>query len=158
MYNADENIKFSNNKSFTFELIFKKNDTNGEELFGTYSSEEYTNEIWNVNGYTNMINVRFLNCRFPSSGSYKIDVSNPISISCTYDSKNTKLKYYINNILVQEFDSVKNSDEYGFTIGMHKGATSAGNYKIYSVRYYDRSLSETEVNYNYKIDKQKYGI
>lgn len=158
MYNADENIKFSNNKSFTFELIFEKNDSSGTILFGTYSSGKATNEIWNINGWNNYINIRFLNCRFPSSGAYQIDVSKPTSISCTYDSGSTKLKYYVNNILVQEFDSVGNSDEYGFTLGMRNGATSANNCKIYSVRYYDRALSESEVNYNYQTDKQKYGI
>ena len=104
VYNSDENIKFSNNQSFTFELVLQKNNTNGTILFGAYSSEKNINEIWNVNGSTNSINIRFLNCRFPSSGAYQVDVSKPTCISCTYDSESTKLKYYINNICKFNFN------------------------------------------------------
>lgn len=158
VYNSNENIKFSNSKSFSFEMIFKKNTNIDTIIFGDYSSGQTTNESWSSGGNMNAINIRFLGCRFPDSGSYKVDVSKPTSISCTYDSENTKLKYYINNILVQEFDSVGNSNEYGFTLGMRKGASSANNIKIYAVRYYDRNLNENEISYNYQIDKQKYGV
>lgn len=158
VYNSNENIKFNNSKSFSFELILKKNSNLGDILFGTYSSGGITNEMWNLNGKNNAINIRFLGCRFPGGGFYEVDLSKPTSISCTYDSENTKLKYYINNILVQEFDSVGYSNEYGFTLGMRKGASSANNIKIYAVRYYDRNLNENEVSYNYQIDKQKYGV
>ena len=32
------------------------------------------------------------------------------------------------------------------------------NLEVYSVRIYNRCLNEEEINYNYQIDKSKYGI
>ena len=152
IYNDSELLSFSRTKSFSFELVFLRVNNNGN-ILSSIQGTTY-NEIWSNNSFS-QICIRFLNQRYCSGNDYNI--ANPTYISVTFDSKTGKIKYYINGNLVYATGTGFNSVEYGITLGMRKFGSSSKS-RFFAFRYYNKELSQDEIDNNFNIDKQRYKI
>ena len=80
---------FSSFSDFSLQILFKTSQKSN--IAGTIEGDNRI-DIW-CNSQTEF-NARLLGTRFPSLGSYTIDVSNLILFTATYNSKNKQLKDY----------------------------------------------------------------
>lgn len=148
----NQQILFSTFNDFSLQILFKTSQR--ANIAGTIEGDTRI-DIW-CNSQTEF-NARLLGTRFPSSGSYTVDVSNLILFTATYNSKNQQLKYYLNNLEVYQGTASGTGNRYGLTIGARTGAPLKNALSEYSaVRYYSKELSLDEINSNYKIDKKRY--
>lgn len=148
----NQQILFSTFNDFSLQILFKTSQA--ANIAGTIEGDTRI-EIWS-NSQTEF-NARLLGTRFPSSGSYTVDVSNLILFTATYNSKNQQLKYYLNNLEVYQGAPSVVGRRYGLTIGARTGATPKNALSEYSaIRYYSKELSFDEVVLNYQTDKRRY--
>lgn len=145
-------IMFSSYSDFSLQILFKTSQMSN--IAGTIEGDNRI-DIW-CNSQTEF-NARLLGTRFPSLGSYTIDVSNLILFTATYNSKNQQLKYYLDNLEVYQGAPSVAGSRFGLTIGDRTGAPPKNSLSEYSaVRYYSKELSFDEVVLNYQTDKRRY--
>lgn len=156
----NESIYFHTRKPCSFELVVSS--PTKSSILGCVHPNDNTNEIWNVDA--NSLNVRFFARRYPASGALSIDMTKPHLISVLFDADvyaNSSLSYYIDGVL--KLHDYRNTDvnAYGLTLGWRTSESNAAynsSPHLYSVRYYNRMLTEEEMLNNYKIDKLRFGI
>lgn len=145
-------IMFSSYSDFSLQILFKTSQMSN--IAGTIEGDNRI-DIW-CNSQTEF-NARLLGTRFPSLGSYTIDVSNLILFTATYNSKNQQLKYYLDNLEVYQGTASAPEGRFGLTIGDRTGALPKNSLSEYSaIRYYSKELSFDEVVLNYQTDKRRY--
>lgn len=148
----NQQILFSTVNDFSLQILFKTSQV--ANIAGTIEGDTRI-DIWS-NSQTEF-NARLLGTRFPSSGSYTVDLSNLILFTATYNSKNQQLKYYLDNLEVYQGTASVTGSRYGLTIGSRTGATPKNALSEYSaIRYYSKELSFDEVVLNYQTDKRRY--
>lgn len=150
----NQQIRFSAVNDFSLQILFKTSQI--ANIAGTIEGDTQV-EIW-CNSQTEF-NARLLGIRFPSSGSYTVDVSNLILFTATYNSKNRQLKYYLDDLEVYQGTVSAAESRYGLTIGARIGGSPKNALSEYSaVRYYSKELSFDEVILNYQTDKKRYKL
>ena len=156
----NKNIYFHTKKPCSFELVISS--PTKSSLLGCIHPNDNMNEIWNVDA--NSLNIRFFARRFPTSGVFSIDMTKPHLISVLFDanaSGYSSLNYYIDGVLQLHDYKNTNNNAYGLTLGWrtsNPNTTYNSSPHLYSVRYYNRMLTEEEMLNNYKIDKSRFGI
>lgn len=153
--NDNKEIEFTPNASWTFECLYQISAP--AQIMAAYFNNETLYQIW-CNS-TSEFNARFLNRRFPASGSYTHNSSTPTLFAVTYDSKENILKYYLNGI--ELFNSIKNTTSVrtGFTLGARLGGALLNNtVTFYSARYYTKALNANEIVKNLSQDKRRYNF
>jgi len=83
-------------------------------------------------------------------------------VTSTYSYSGTSLKCYRNGALTdsQTMDGAMDSSTYYYAFGYQCGGSSClySNVQIYSVRMYNRQLSDTEVLQNFNMTKTRFGL
>ena len=144
-------IDFNN----TFNIVFKLSNVNSVEvLFGSRSSSSNGFMLFNYNS-SNALSLD------TKGSSTRINLGNRLSANTNYDVtvtfSGTTAKLYVNGQLsgTKTFtDASLNMPLSIFTAGAQSNARGS----IYSVKVYNRALSAAEVQQNYNIDKEKYGL
>ena len=80
-------------------------------------------------------------------------------IKISYSKKGNLYKTYVND---EEVNSVNLDNMQGFTINSFKLGTAENGYNftghIYSVRIYNRALTDEEIKNNYNVDKYRFDV
>ena len=148
----NQQILFSTVNDFSLQILFKTSQE--ANIAGTIEGDNRI-DIWSYS--QTEFNARLLGTRFPSSGSYTVDLSNLILFTATYNSKNQQLKYYLDDLEVYQGTASVTGSRYGLTIGARTGAPPKNALSEYSaIRYYSKELSFDEVLLNYQTDKKRY--
>lgn len=148
----NQQILFSTVNDFSLQILFKTSQE--ANIAGTIEGDDRI-DIWSKS--QTEFNARLLGTRFPSSGSYTVDLSDLILFTATYNSKNQQLKYYLDNLEVYQGTASITGSRYGLTIGSRTGAPRKNALSEYSaIRYYSKELSFDEVVLNYQTDKKRY--
>lgn len=143
-------------KEQTIEIILQKdgdsNTTDGRQIFFV-KWQGYTMEINKNNTISYGRNGGYL------TSNKTINLSEKYSIVAKHENNISRL--YINNIFEKEqnVQPVAYSGMTTITIGNYRG--NGGQYlngKIYSIRMYNRALTDSEIEHNYEIDKERFNL
>ncbi len=163
-------------ENMTISVVFTANSfvpqANMYSCFVTRSNGWGYNDNYNLNlDYGGILQFR---AGSGDIGGIHCNINNPIDLNKTYlctasfeydnDKSQTTVKMYLNGKLENQInDSEKPlvNDTFKTVIGQYDNRTNGLQYldgTIHSVRIYDRVLSDEEIEYNYKIDKQRFNI
>ena len=143
-------------KEQTIEIILQKdgdsNTTDGRQIFFV-KWKGYTMEINKNNTISYGRNSGYL------TSNKTINLSEKYSIVAKHENNISRL--YINNIFEKEqnVQPIAYSMMKTITIGNYAG--NGGQYlngKIYSIRMYNRALTDSEMEHNYEIDKERFNL
>ena len=102
----------------------------------------------------------FWNYRYRASSALEVKKTYQICMTKTSGSVNSTSNIYINGTLVEgsgNSTSSPNITNAKAVVG-RLDATRWANANIYSVRYYNKALTEDEITYNYFYDKQRFNL
>lgn len=146
-------------KEQTIEIILQKdgdsNTTDGRQIFFV-KWKGYTMEINKNNTISYGRNSGYLTYL---TSNKTINLSEKYSIVAKHENNISRL--YINNIFEKEqnVQPIAYSMMKTITIGNYAG--NGGQYlngKIYSIRMYNRALTDSEMEHNYEIDKERFNL
>lgn len=167
--NINNNPLYSDNNKFpdmTVEIVFKKTNSSWGEIisFGNIINKKqsymglWTTIISDSRGYE--ISYGFDNDGNEHTcilGWEKYPLGSIIKIS--YSKKGNLYKTYVND---EEVNSVNLDNMQGFAINSFKLGTAENGYNftghIYSVRIYNRALTDEEIKNNYNVDKYRFDV
>jgi prepilin-type N-terminal cleavage/methylation domain-containing protein len=142
------------NGSLTFEMFFIRTSsgditwTNGANSIIVYSSG---------NTYIQS------NTGTASNGAtYTITNGIPYLLSIVYNTQTLRGRYYLNGNFIREVNLPASSATFALGTGQnifasHSGANrSSGN--LYSVRFYNKALTDDEIKQNYEVDKERFNF
>ncbi len=171
----NNSLMFDGNSYVSIDQINTQNITY-EAVFNSTEPSEYVPLIANVEGGGCTLSTRhspyraygqcYINGQYRTLNTSTLEDNKDYLVTMTFDG--TTLKLYLNGSFITEYvDSTNSGISYPIsdTIVM-LGANPVGNKpqccyysgKIYSVRIYDRALSESEVKQNYEVDKSRYNL
>ena len=115
----------------------------------------YTFETNNINN-NNKYNISYGRNNGYLVSNTLLSLNNTYKITGTHE--NNKSKLYINNNIENEQQVTPTAYVHNnLLIGKYNSATYT-KCEIYSIRMYNRALTENELNHNYIIDKNRFGI
>lgn len=163
---TQQDLKVKNDISFTMQFVFsigQDSPLQTNNLFGMYQVPTINEQFWATtpqNGYGEGVGLRFFNRRYPDIGytSYNRDIHIPMMLSITFDAASQKLDYYLNEDKIYTTAPNTNDNYYGMSIGCYLGKTGDGYSNWYSIRYYNKALTDEEVVNNFNYDKRRYNI
>lgn len=158
-------LKVKNDTSFTMQFVFSISEDSPSmvnNLFGMYKNPTTQEQFWATterNQYREGIALRFFNRRYPNTGYESInrDIHVPMMLTISFNTSNN-LAYFLNDQKIYMTTPNTNDNFYGMTIGCYLGQTGGGKSAWYSIRYYNRALSDEEIINNYNYDKRRYNI
>ena len=143
------------NQSWTFSISFKlvENNTSLEFLITGINLGIGIRYMDNKNKVLNYINTSDKAYLYSNEGV--IQNKNSV-VTCSYDSKTKTAKIYINDTL----DSQKKIEDGIFPSGMgyNMNIGTRSNDYIYGMKLYNRVLTDQEVQQNYQLEKERWGL
>lgn len=143
------------NQSWTFSISFKlvENNTSLEFLITGINLGIGIRYMDNKNKVLNYINTSDKAYLYSNEGV--IQNKNSV-VTCSYDSKTKTAKIYINDTL----DSQKKIEDGIFPSGMgyNMNIGTRSNDYIYGMKIYNRVLTDQEVQQNYQLEKERWGL
>lgn len=143
------------NQNWTFSISLKliENNTSLEFLIRGINLGVGIRYMDNENKILNYINTNDKAYLYSNKGAPLNEFS---VITCSYDYNDRTVKIYINDIL----DSQKRLTEEQEPSGMGYNMILGGfrNDCIYGVKIYNRSLTDEEIEYNYQLEKERWGL
>ena len=157
--NSSNGVKTSKNFPIdfenTFNIVFNLTTVSSvEPLFGSRTTTSDGFMLFNYNSN----NALTLDTK---GGSTRLNLGSRLSANTKYDITvtftGTTAKLYVNGKLSSTKTFTDASLNMPLTV-FNAGAQSNARGNIYSVKVYNRALTEAEIQQNYNIDKEKYGL
>ncbi len=152
-----------NNSEYSIQIVLKPNDPdNFGDIISFYQTDTNDNRLektstdsynWYVGSddtTLNMINV----------GSLNLDITNKEKSSITIVTNELNSFIMKNNSITYTQQATNNKPTSDNIYFSYRGPVSASVYRgnFYSIRIYNRALTEDEIQKNYEIDKERFGL
>jgi hypothetical protein len=148
---TNSNSILSGTQDFTIESVYNMTSQTGGLIFGNYGPSYTTNTIWFSGQYGLYLNVAHYAPGAPiANGRYHMVVTR----------QSGQIKLYLNNSLVHTGTNTASiSNGQNFRIGADvNGAAEPFGGNIYLVRVYNRSMTPSEIDQNYKAYRRRFSL
>ena len=158
-YVYNDTLSWGNDYSFECLLSCADDSSNGvQDFFGCYSPVTADCQIWAISGSEQGICFRLngSSSRFPSGTStYLMSTHQDFYITVVRSRETGFMTYYVNGSKV--FNASIGARNYtGFTLGQSLARKHNGSVKWKMFRFYNKPLTEDEIQQNFGFDKQRY--
>lgn len=158
-YVYNDTLLWGSNYSFECLLSCADDSSNGvQDFFGCYSPVTTDCQIWAISGSEQGICFRLngSSSRFPSGTStYLMSTHQDFYIAVVQSRETGFMTYYVNGSKV--FNASIGARNYtGFTLGQSLARKHNGSVKWKMFRFYNKPLTEEEIQQNFRFDKQRY--
>ena len=109
----------------------------------------------NKNKILNYINNSDKSYLYSNEGVLLNEIS---EVTCSYDYHNREVKIYINGILDSKKEVDIEQEPSGMGYNMALGGNGSRNDYIYGMKLYNRALTDQEVQQNYNLEKERWGL